>query len=368
MPVMPLFAVSGKPNRLVLRGQREIVNRFVRHLATLLAAKLPLVRGLDTLARQQSDPTARQVFQQVADFVRAGGTLSDSLSQYPRIFDPLLIKMIRAGETGGILQEVLLRLASYREKAALLRRKVQTAMVYPLVVLTVALGIVALLILFVVPRFQAIYQDLPQLKNIPLPFLTQTVITLSLSLQRCFPIWMGGLVLLTVLVSQGAKTRQGKPIWDWLGFHIPMLGAYRKKLAWARIARTLGTLLASGVPILESLRIIREISGNHLLEKAFTVLHDQVRDGTTLGTAMEHLDIFPPLLVSMVQVGEETGALSPMLERASDAYDQEIDHEIVAFTSIIEPVLIVFLALVVGTIVIALFLPIIDIIQHLGGR
>lgn len=368
LAAMSLFAASGNPTRLVLRGQREIVTRFTRHLATLLTAKLPLVRCLETLARQQTDPTAREVFQQVAGAVRAGGSLSEGLSQFPRIFDPLLLKMIRAAETGGILQEVLVRLATYREKAAQLRRKVQTAMVYPLVVLSVALAIVVLLILFVVPRFQAIYQDLPQLKNVPLPLLTQAVISISQSLQHYFPVWMSGLVFCAVLGTSAGNTRQGRHLLDWLAFQVPLAGVYLQKLALARIARTLGTLLASGVPILEALRITREISGNHLLEEAFTLVHDRVRDGATLGATMEHIPLFPPLLVSMIQVGEETGALSPMLERASDAYDEEIDHETAAFTSIIEPLLIVLLALVVGTIVIALFLPIIDIIQNLGGR
>lgn len=349
----------------------EELTIFTRQLATLLQAGLPLLRALEVMIRQERKPGFRVVLENVADNVRSGSPLSSGLQAYPRIFQPIYVNMIRAGEAGGVLDTVLNRLASFMEKDLKTQKKIKSAMVYPIVVISVAVIIVGLLMVFVVPSFQGIFDDL--LKGAPLPPLTQVVINIANFLKP------GSLIEAIVLIGTIAgiffggqvfvKSKVGKAILDWVFLYSPQIGELGTKAAVSRFTRTFGTLLASGVPILQALTITRDVIGNNIVSKALDKVHDRVRDGESLATPLEQQKLFPSMVTSMVEVGEETGELSEMLNRIADNYDEDLDNAVASITSIIEPIMIVVLALIVGVIVIALFLPIITIIQSLtqGG-
>ena len=338
---------------------------FTRQLAVLLHAGMPLLRALEVLAQQEQRPAFRVVIEDLAGGIRSGKTLSDGLRQHPAVFDDLYVNMTRAGEAAGALDGVLGRLATFLEKAESIKGRVKAAMTYPVIVMIVAVLILAALMTFVVPRFELIFRDL--LKGAPLPLLTRVVLAASNLVKGHAFI---ALVLFTVPVMAFLlfrRTPRGAWTCDWLKIHAPPVGDLYLKAGVARFTRTFGTLLASGVPILEALLITRDTSGNLLLAGAIGTVHDRVRQGEGVARPLAATRIFPPMVSSMIQVGEETGALPEMLGRVADIYDEEVDNAVQALTSLIEPLMIVFLAVVVGTMVIALFLPIIGIIQHLGG-
>ncbi len=343
----------------------DSLTAFTRQLAILLRAGVPLLRSLDVLAKQEKTPAFRRIIQGLAAQVRSGDSLSEGLAQYPRVFDRLYMSMVRAGETGGVLDVVLARLAFFREKSRRIHRQIQSAMVYPVLVMTVAAVIVVLLILFVVPKFEIIYSDL--LHGASLPLLTRIVVDVSLFVQRHFLVTAGILIALWAGVKFAGATHAGARFFDSIRLRLPIVGALVCKIAVARFSRTFGTLLDSGVPILESLIVTRDVVGNRVIMEAVDVVHDGVRDGETVTAPLERTRIFPALMASMIDVGEETGELARMLGLIADSYEEDVDHTLGSLTSIIEPVMILLLALVVGTIVIALFLPIIDIIQRLGA-
>jgi len=338
---------------------------FTRQLATLLQAGLPLLRSLEVMVRQERNKRFKAVLEQIADQVKSGNSFSDGLSQHPKVFDRLYINMIKAGEAGGVLDVVLARLATFMEKAIKTKKKVKSAMVYPIVVVGVAVAIVALLMVVVVPRFQTIFDDM--LGGAALPAPTQLVIGVSNFLRENIIIS----IVLLVLVIFGGKfllnTSFGSRIFNWCAINLPKVGDLARKVNIARITRTFGTLLSSGVPILQSINITKDITGNVYYSNALSRIHDSVRDGESLAAPMEREDVFPNMVTSMVDVGEETGQLDEMLNRIADNYDEDVDNAVAGITSIIEPVMIVFLALAVGFIVIALFLPIVEIIRQLTG-
>ncbi len=338
---------------------------FTRQLATLLQANLPLLRSLEVMIRQERNVRFKACLEQIAEQVRSGSKLSDGLRQHPKIFDRLYINMISAGEAGGVLDVVLSRLAGFMEKAQRTKSKVKSAMTYPVVVISVAILIVFLLMVLVVPKFQSIFDDM--LGGAPLPGPTRLVVGTSRFLGENF--------LLTVLIAVGffvglkifVRTSIGSRIFNWLAIHLPKVGSLVRKVNIARITRTFGTLLSSGVPILQALTITKDITGNIFYANAINRVHDCVRDGESLSTQLSRESVFPDMVTSMIDVGEETGELSDMLTRIADNYDEDVDNAVNGITSIIEPVMIVVLAVIVGFIVIALFLPIVEIIKQLSG-
>jgi len=343
----------------------EELTTFTRQLATLLEAGLPLLRALEVMARQENNPRFREVLQTIADQVRSGNSFSDGLAQHPKVFDRLYVNMVKAGEAGGVLDTVLARLASFMEKAQRTRKRVKSAMVYPLVVVSVAVIIVGLLMVFVVPKFKQIFADM--LGDARLPGPTQFVISISTFIQNNILATLGIIVGVIVGLKFLKKTPVGSRITTWASLNFPKFGDLVRKVNIARITRTFGTLLSSGVPILQAITITKDITGNVYYSNALSRVHDAVRDGEPLAEPMERETVFPNMVTSMIDVGEETGDLAEMLNRIADNYDEDVDNAVAGITSIIEPIMIVFLAVVVGFIVIALFLPIVEIIQQLTG-
>jgi type IV pilus assembly protein PilC len=343
----------------------EELTTFTRQLATLLQAGLPLLRALEVMIRQERNLRFKACLEQIADQVKSGNTFSDGLLQHPKIFDRLYINMIKAGEAGGVLDVVLSRLAGFMEKAQRTKKKVKSAMVYPVVVVGVAVAIVVLLMVVVVPKFQAIFEDM--LDGAALPWPTQLVINISNFLSSNILISLALVVVLFFGVKFLLRTEGGSKAFNWCAINLPKVGDLVTKVNIARITRTFGTLLSSGVPILQALTITKDITGNVFYTNALSRIHDSVRDGESLSTPMAREKVFPDMVTSMVDVGEETGELSEMLNRVADNYDEDVDNAVAGITSIIEPIMIVFLAVVVGFIVIALFLPIVEIIKQLTG-
>jgi type IV pilus assembly protein PilC len=337
---------------------------FTRQLSTLVKAGMPILRSLEVLARQEKRPPFKEVLESIADTIRSGGNFSDGLSANDRVFDRLYINMVKAGEAGGVLATVLERLSVFMEKAQKIQGKVKSAMIYPAVIVSVATVIVSILMIFVVPKFQEIFTGL--LKGQPLPALTQALLDVSNILKDHYPFVIGGVVALYFGSKLFAKTRFGKRIIDWSLIHVPIVGDLFLKSAIGRFTRTFGTLLSSGVPILQALTITRDTSGNVHIADAINVVHDRVKEGDNVAKPLESTHVFPGMVTAMIEVGEETGALPEMLTRIADTYDEEVDTAVAGLTSIIEPVMIVFMAVVVGTIVIALFLPLVSIIEHLS--
>ncbi len=339
---------------------------FTRQLATLIDSGLPLLRGLTVLGRQEPNPIMKSTITTIADNVQTGSTFSETLSQYPKIFNKLYINMVKAGELGGVLEIVLNRLAEYQEKAQKLKNKIVAAMVYPIIVMFIALAIMVFLMLVIVPRFEKIFQDMLGDAN-KLPGLTKMVIGFSR--------WMGDNVLYlgagAVLIFIGwkvfASTTGGRRTIDKIKLKLPLFGDVQRKTAISRFTRTLGTLVTSGVPILQALNITRETAGNTIVSDAITKVHDAVKEGESMVGPLESSNVFPPMVISMVDVGEETGQLPEMLLKIADVYEDEVDNSVSALTSMLEPLMIVILALVVGVIVMALFLPLIEVIKGLSA-
>lgn len=337
---------------------------FTRQLATLIDAGLPLLRGLNVLAKQEKDLVLKNATEKIAESVQGGSTFSEGLAQHPRIFNKLFVSMVKAGEVGGVLELVLTRLAEFQEKAAKVKNKVKSAMFYPVTVIVIAIGIVSYLMVAIVPKFQQIFNDL--LGGRPLPALTQFVIEVS-NFVQAYIIWIAlGVGLVASAWIWFSRWPKGRRILDRLSIRIPLFGDLVKKSAIARFSRTFGTLVTSGVPILQALTITSETADNTVISDAIGKVHDSVKEGESIVQPMEASGIFPPMVVSMVDVGEETGQLPDMLLKIAEVYDDEVDSSVAGLTSLLEPIMIVFLAVVVGTIVIALFLPLITIIETMG--
>jgi type IV pilus assembly protein PilC len=336
---------------------------FTRQLATLQEAGLPLLRGLHVLQRQEKTPQLYTAIAGMAESVQGGSTFAEALAQYPKVFSTFYINMAKAGEASGALNTVLLRLAEFMEKSQKIRNKVKGAMVYPVVVMVMALIILSVLMIYVIPKFKEIFDDLLQGKA--LPKLTQMVIGLSNAVAQHGLYLLAGIAGVVVLVKLYAKTESGRRALDVIKLRSPIFGQLVRKSAIANFTRTLGTLLTGGVPILQALNIVKEVTNNAVLAKAVTQVHDSVKEGETIVSPLESSGVFPPMVVGMIQVGEETGALPEMLMKIAETYDDEVDTAVEALTSVIEPIMIILLALVVGTIVIAMFMPLVTIIGSL---
>jgi len=345
----------------------KVLTVFTRQLSTLISAGLPLLRSLRTLSKQEKNVNLRKIMGSLAESVEGGTTFSEALAQHPKAFNKLYVNMVKAGELGGVLEIVLTRLAEFAEKSQRIRGKVTSAMVYPAVVLTIAVGIVTFLMLFIVPKFEAIFKDM--LGGRPLPAITQIIMDLSRFIQGNFLLIAGVLTVLVIGLRFAIRLPGIAAALDSYKLKLPLFGDLLTKTSVARFSRTLGTLVSSGVPILQALQITRDTAGNEKVSTAIETIHDNVKEGESMVAPMEASQIFPPMVVSMVQVGEETGQLPDMLTKVADVFEEEVDVAVAGLTSLLEPVMIVLLALIVGTIVVALFLPLITIIQDLtaGG-
>ena len=341
----------------------KILMIFTRQLATLIDSGLPLLRSLTVLAKQERDAALKNTINKVADAVQGGNTFSDALALHPKIFNDLYVNMVKAGEVGGVLELVLTRLAEFQEKAAKIKNKVVAAMVYPMIVITMAVAIMGFLLVFIVPKFEAIFKDM--LGNKPLPAVTQFVIGASNFVKDHGLLLVGAVIATMAAYKFVNRTRPGRFVIDRFKLRMPLFGDLNRKTAISRFSRTLGTLVTSGVPILQALNITRETAGNAAIAAAIAKVHDSVKEGESIVQPLEASRSFPPMVISMIDVGEETGQLPEMLLKIADVYDDEVDNAVAAITSMLEPIMIVFLAFIVGTIVLALFTPLISIISGL---
>jgi len=346
----------------------KVLMIFTRQLATLIDSGLPLLRGLNVLGKQEPNPVLQATITNIADSVQGGSTFSESLGQHPKMFNKLYVNMVKAGELGGVLEIVLKRLAEYQEKAHKLKGKIVSAMVYPLIVMFIAVAIMSFLMLFIVPKFRTMFADMGSSQ---LPLISRVVFGFSDWMLARPLILPNAVWILFIAVGSwmafGAwtRTKKGRNTVDSMKLKIPVFGDIQRKSAIARFTRTLGTLVTSGVPILQALNITRDTAGNVVVAGAIDKVHDAVKEGESIVSPMTGSGIFPNLVVSMVDVGEETGQLPEMLLKIADVYDDEVDGAVTALTSILEPIMIVILALVVGAIVFALFLPLIKVIQEM---
>ncbi len=337
---------------------------LTRQMATLIQAGLPLLRGLHILKRQEKNSALKKAIGEIAEAIEGGSTFADALALHPRIFNKLYINMVKAGESGGILDVVLERLASYMEKAQKIRNKVKSAMTYPIVVLLASSGIMIFLMVAIIPRFEQIFADM--LEGRSLPPLTLFVMGLSEQIKEGWPIGLGILLLGILLIAVMKRFRTGRIAVDSIKLAVPLFGNLARLSALARFSRTLGTLMQSGVPILQALLIVKETLSNEIISAAVLDIHDSIKEGEPMVSPVEANRIFPPIFGGMIEVGEETGELPAMLLKMADMYEDEVDNTVAGLSSIIEPVMIVLLAIVVGTIVIAMFLPMVSIIGNLS--
>jgi type IV pilus assembly protein PilC len=336
--------------------QKDIVI-FTRQFATMIDAGLPLVQCLDILASQLDNPAFREVLTKVKIKVESGSTLADALKEHPKVFDTLYVQLVAAGEIGGILDTILNRLAQYIEKNEKLKSKVKGAMVYPVVVLVVAVGVTAVLLLKVTPVFEKMFKDFGG----ALPAPTQFVVDLSKFMQNNGLYMFFAIVGAVVAFRTWYSNPKGKVQFDQIAIRSPVFGQLIRKVAVARFTRTLGTMISSGVPILDALEVVAKTAGNAVVERAIRYTKEKISEGKTITQPLGETKVFPPMVVQMIGVGEATGAMDQMLTKIADFYDDEVDAAVAALTSLIEPIMMVFLGGVVGGFLVAMYLPIFSI-------
>lgn len=354
-PGFTLFAPRVKPAAIAV---------LTRQIATLVEAGLPLLRGLRILEEQEHHPTLKRILSQIGTTIEGGSLLSEALAQHPKVFNRLYLNMVRAGELSGALDVSLRRLAEFMEKAQKIKGKVKSAMFYPAAVLFVAAAILGVMLVFVIPRFKAVFEGLTG--SAKMPVFTTFVMNLSDAVRHhCLAVLLV-LTALGIALTLVVRTKFGRLAFDHLKLRLPILGKLFRKVSISRFARTLGTLLTSGVPVLQALTIVRETAGNVAVGKVIGKVHDHVKEGENMTSTLRTSGIFPPMVVGMMDIGEQTGALPDMLMKIADGYDDEVDNAVSAITSLIEPIMIVFLAVIVGSIVFAMFMPILDILNGPG--
>lgn len=324
-----------------------------------------MIRSLRTLERQAANPAVKSVLGRTADTVEGGATFAEALSQHPKSFDKLYLNMVRAGEASGAMEIILDRLASFMEKAAKIAGKVKSAMIYPIVILSISILAMVGLMIFIVPNFEKIFRDLLGPSE-PLPGITMLIIGISNTLVSKWYMYVGGVAGVVIFFVVLVKIPMGKWAFDWVKYNVPLFGPIIAKTAVSRFSRTLGTLMSSGVPVLNALAIVKETSGNEVVASAIQKVHDAVKEGEGIAPPLGKTQVFEEMVVSMVEVGEETGKLPEMLTKIADTYEDEVDNAVGALTSMIEPLMIVLLAGIVGTIVIALFMPLVKIIEKMS--
>jgi len=341
------------------------LTQFTRQMSTLQDAGLPILRSLRILEGQTKPGVLKNALQDIIEDVESGSTLSESMEKHPKAFDKLYVHTVRAGEAGGVLDQILRKLAEFMEKAMALKRRIVGAMVYPVVVIGITVVILAVLMIWIVPKFETIFKQF----NIPggLPTMTRILIDVShATWDYCYLIpaipigfWVGLRLL--------KASKSGKYWMDWFFMQIPIVGSLINRQAVARFTRTLGTLIAAGVPILEALNITRETIGNEVVSRALLQVHDSIREGESIAGPLRASGVVDPIVVNMVDVGEETGELDKMLIKVADTYDEEVDHLVASLVNAMEPMMIIFLGTTVGFIVIALFLPLVTLISNVSG-
>jgi len=333
--------------------EKDLVT-FTRQFATMIDAGLPLVQCLEILGDQSENKTFGKIIKKVQADVEGGATFAESLKKHPKAFPDIYCNMVAAGEAGGILDTILNRLAAYIEKSMNLKKKVKSAMTYPIVVLTIAFGVVALLLIFVIPTFEKMFNDFGG----TLPAPTRLVIDASEWMQKYWWIVISGLVIFIVGLKQYRKTDQGMYFTDSLALRLPVVGILVRKVAVAKFTRTLSTLIASGVPILDGLEIVAKTAGNRVVELAIMQTRTAISEGKTIAEPLAQTKVFPPMVVQMISVGESAGALDSMLSKIADFYDEEVDQAVETLSSMLEPFIMVFLGVVIGYIVVAMYLPV----------
>ena len=351
-------AKKKKPGKVAMR---DIVI-FTRMFSTMINSGLPLVQAMGILAEQSENPALREVTKQVVFDVESGNTVADALRKHPNAFSELYVNMVAAGEAGGILDTILMRLAVFMEKNDALVRKVKGAMIYPGVIMTVAGGAISVLLLFVIPTFQRMFSE----AGIALPLPTQIVIGLSEALQAYWYVVIGVIAAAVWFIKKYYATQNGKLVIDRLMLNAPVLGDVLRKSAVSRFTRTLGTLIGSGVSILDGLEITAKTSGNRVIQDAIMESRSSIAGGETISAPLKRSGVFPPMVVSMINVGEQTGGLDEMLSKIADFYDEEVDAAVSGLLALMEPVMIVFLGVVVGGMVVAMYLPIFDMVNAAG--
>ena len=350
-----IFAWRVKPKELTA---------FTRQFATLLDAGLPVVRSLDILHTQLRPGILKAAIADVKEDVEGGSSLSEGLGKHPRVFDKLYVNMIRAGEAGGVLDEILERLADYREKAQRLQQKIIGALVYPAAVVFIASCILSFIMIFIIPKFQEMFVEM-DVGELPGP--TLVLLAISSAMKNYWYILIFTPVLFWVIFKLIVRTPRGRLVVDAISLKVPIFGGIISKSSVSRFCRTLGTLVTSGVPILEALSIIKLATSNAVVANAVETVHNSIKEGDTIAEPLKHSGVFDDLVVNMIQVGEETGELDKMLMKVADTYDNEVDTLVSALMSLLEPILIVVMGLTVGFIVIALFMPLIKIMDKLSS-
>jgi len=355
---------KGKGKTLAFGGVRsKHLTQFTRQLSTLQDAGLPIVKSVRILEGQLKPGVLKNVLMGVAEDIESGANFSEALAKHPRAFDKLYVNMVKAGEAGGVLDAILERLADFREKSAKLKRQIIGAMVYPAAVVTFASLILCGIMVFIIPKFEQMFKEL----GVALPPLTQYLIGFANLVKNYWYLIPGiplGIYLLLKLICLSRAGRYGT---DWTKLRLPIFGNIIRKSVIARFARTLGTLVGSGVPILESLNIVRETTGNAVMANAISNVHDNIREGGTVADPIAQSGICDDMVVNMIDVGEETGDLDKMLLKIADTYDEEVDVAVGAMVSLLEPLLIIFMGAAVGFIVISLFLPLIELLNRIGS-
>ncbi len=347
--------------------QPKVTNKdlviFTRQFSTMIDAGLPLVQGLNILADQAENPKFRSILKQITKDVEGGSTLAEAMKKHPKVFNELFVNLIAAGEVGGILDTILQRLATFIEKAAELKSKIKGALTYPIVVVCIAFIVIAVILIFVIPVFQDMFASFGS----ALPAPTQLVVNMSDFMKGNIHWVILGIVVLAFAFKQYRNTKGGRKTTDNIALRLPIFGDLLKKTAVARFTRTLGTMLASGVPILDSLEIVAKTAGNVIIEEIIYEVRGSIAEGQTIAEPLSENDIFPGMVIQMISVGEATGALDTMLEKIADFYDKEVDAAVDALTSMLEPLLMLFLGGAIGGLVVAMYLPIFSMAGAVGS-
>ena len=360
------ITAKGKEIQFSLPFKQKVKQRsiaiFTRQLATMIDAGLPLVQSLEILSSQQDSKLFKNIIREIREDVEGGNTFAGALKKHPTTFNELYTNLVVAGEEGGILDNILNRLAIYIEKSEALRKKVKSALIYPATIVGVAVIVVMILMIFVIPVFETMFKSAGS--SLPLP--TLIVVTMSKLIKKYVVVFIPALILLIYLLRKYHQTPSGKMVMDRLLLKLPVFGPLFKKIAVARFSRTLGTLVSSGVPILDGLTIVSRTSGNRAIETAILNARTSIREGETIAEPLSRSNIFPPMVIQMISVGESTGALDSMLSKVADFYEEEVDIAVANLTSLLEPFLMIFLGVVIGGVVIAMYLPIFNMASAVG--
>jgi type IV pilus assembly protein PilC len=346
------------------RVKHKQLTQFTQQLSVLMDAGLPIVRSLKILGNQQKPGLLKNIVIEVGEDVETGSSFSEALAKHPKTFDKLYVNMVKAGEAGGVLDVILQRLAGFMERMEALKRKIIGASIYPAVVITIAVAVVLAIMTFIVPKFEEVFRQV----KVPMPGLTLMLMSISNFIKS--PIGLGCILglpfILLIIVKVWGRTKSGRLTLDRIKLNAPLIGPIIKKSVISRFCRTLGTLLQSGVPILEALAIVKNATGNEVVSNAIATVHDSIREGESIAEPLAACGVFDDIVINMIDVGEETGELDKMLLKIADNYDAEVDAAVSALMSVMEPILIVGLGFTVGFIVVALFLPLISLLEGIG--